>query len=185
MSLKKIPVYVPGDLTPAQNNPNPVAEIVKDPRVLEKGIASIGVYPRSLFLVGYTSEHSMAINVKGKGIVLIIGCGHQGIDAIIGRTRELFDEPIYGVIGGLHFPVNGGRVMAGPLNMQNIVGVDRNPLFGIRERDVESAIDHLKSLDLKFVALSAHDSSDWALDRFRNAFGERYRELRVGEEIKI
>ncbi len=185
VKIKKIPVYSPSEITPAQNHPGLPVTVVKGPAVIDKGIISIGVYPRELFLIGYTTEHSLAINVKGKGIVLIIGCGHQGIDAIIERTKKLFDEPIYAIIGGLHFPVNGGRMMAGPLNLQNMVGVDRIPIPGILEKDVNSAISLLKSLNPAIVALSPHDSSDWALDRFREEFGSSYREVKVGSEIKI
>ena len=46
-------------------------DIKTEPRVLRPGIASIGAIPRYLFLVGYTEEQSLAINVQGKGIVLI------------------------------------------------------------------------------------------------------------------
>jgi 7,8-dihydropterin-6-yl-methyl-4-(beta-D-ribofuranosyl)aminobenzene 5'-phosphate synthase len=185
VKMKKIPVYAPSEIKPAQNHPDLPVTVVKEPLIIDKGIVSIGAYPRSLFLIGYTTEHSLAVNVKGKGIVLIIGCGHQGIHAIIERAKQIFDEPIYAVIGGLHFPVNGGRMMVGPFNMQNFVGVDRNPFRGITEKDVNSAIALLKSLNPAIVALSPHDSSDWALDKFREAFGERYRDIKVGVEIKI
>jgi 7,8-dihydropterin-6-yl-methyl-4-(beta-D-ribofuranosyl)aminobenzene 5'-phosphate synthase len=35
------------------------------------------------------------------------------------------------------------------------------------------------------VALSGHDSTPWTMDAFGHAFGNRYRTLRVGEEIQI
>jgi hypothetical protein len=35
------------------------------------------------------------------------------------------------------------------------------------------------------VALSGHDSSSWTLDAFGQAFEDRYRTLRLGEEITI
>jgi len=185
VKLKKVPVYAPSEIKPAQNHPGLPVTVVKEPLVIDKGLVSIGAHPRSLFLIGYTIEHSLAVNIKGKGIALIIGCGHQGIRAIIERAKQIFDEPIYAVIGGLHFPVNGGRMMVGPLNMQNLVGVDRNPFRGITEKDVKSAIDLLKSVNPEIVALSPHDSSDWALAKFKDAFGDKYREIRVGREIKI
>ena len=40
-------------------------------------------------------------------------------------------------------------------------------------------------LDLKLVALSAHDSCDWTLGMFREALGARYRTVLVGEEIVV
>lgn len=185
VKTRRVPVFVPAEIRPAQNNPLLPVTVLKEPAVIGNGLASTGVHPRSLFLIGRVDEHSLAVNVKGKGIVLIIGCGHQKIDAIIERAKALFDEPIYGIIGGLHLPVRGGRVMKGPFNMQNIVGVDRSPLLGIRERDVYAAISLVKSLNPALVAISPHDSSDWSIDRFKDAFGDRYRELKAGEEINI
>jgi 7,8-dihydropterin-6-yl-methyl-4-(beta-D-ribofuranosyl)aminobenzene 5'-phosphate synthase len=135
--------------------------------------------------MGRTLENSLAVNVAGKGIALIVGCGHQTIERIIDRTRALFDEPIYAIIGGLHYPVYGGRIMIGPVNIQRIVGSDRPPWTGIRESDVDSAIAAIKAVSPKIVALSPHDSSDWCIDRFRQAFGEAYVDLKVGQEIII
>lgn len=185
VKLNNIPVYAPDSIKPSKNNPEPEVKVITLPAVLGKGIASIGVYPRSLFLIGYTIEHSMVINLKGKGLVLIIGCGHQGTEAILDRVAQTFDEPLYAIIGGLHFPVNGGRVMVGPFNLQNIVGVDRKPWKGIGEGHVESAIKKIKSMDPQIVAISAHDSSDWAINKFKEEFGERYRDIVVGKKIEL
>ncbi len=37
------------------------------------------------------------------------------------------------IAGGLHYPVNGGRIMIGPINIQSIVGSDRPPWISTRE----------------------------------------------------
>jgi 7,8-dihydropterin-6-yl-methyl-4-(beta-D-ribofuranosyl)aminobenzene 5'-phosphate synthase len=185
VNLGKIPIYAPGKLNPSKWNLGPRVEVISKPRIIGPGIASIGVIPRFLFLIGYTEEHSLAINVKGKGIILIIGCGHQTIERIIERTRMLFDEPIYGIIGGLHLPVNGGRAMIGPINIQMIIGSDRPPWKGLNENDVKRAIDVIKREDVQLISLSPHDSSDWSIEQFKNSFQERYIDLRIGKEIKI
>lgn len=185
VDLKEIPVFAPDYVAPSQWNSAPKVEVIKQPRVIRPGIASIGVHPRFLFLMGYTLEHSLAINVEGKGIVLIIGCGHQTIERIIERAKALFDEPIYGIIGGLHFPVNGGRIMKGPLNIQHIVGSDNPPWNGLNEDNVKSAIDSVKQVNPQFVSLSPHDSSDWSIEQFRQAFGKKYVDLKVGKEILV
>lgn len=181
--LKNIPVYAPAEVTPSEHNPEPTVTVTKDPQVLAPGIATLGIIPRNLFLMGLTAEQSLVVNLKGKGLVIIIGCGHQTIERIIERTKQIFDIPIYAVIGGLHFPVKGGRVKIGPLNLQNIVGSDRVPWNGINEKDIASAIDAIEQEKPALVSLSPHDSSDFALDRFRAAFGDRYRDLKVGDEI--
>ena len=93
VKLPEITVYAPDTLSPSSWNPGPRVKVIKEPEVLSPGIASIGVIPRNIFLMGYTQENSLAINVAGKGIVLVIGCGHQKIERIIERTRQLFDEP--------------------------------------------------------------------------------------------
>jgi len=63
-------------------------EIFANYENFSKGIASIGVIPRALFLLGYTLENSLAFNLAGKGIVLVIGCGHQTIELILERVQK-------------------------------------------------------------------------------------------------
>ncbi len=185
VSLPAVPAYAPTEMAPSHWNSGPEVKVIKNPQVLSKGVASIGVIPRNLFLMGYTLENSLAINIAGKGIVLVIGCGHQTIERIIERAQQLFDAPIYGIIGGLHFPVKNGRIMIGPLNLQNIVGTDTPPWKGIGEQDVKSAIAAVKAANPEFIALSPHDSSDWSIAQFREAFKERYHDLKVGRELKL
>jgi 7,8-dihydropterin-6-yl-methyl-4-(beta-D-ribofuranosyl)aminobenzene 5'-phosphate synthase len=183
--LPELPVYSPEEISASRWNPGPENRVITAPTVLKDGIISIGIIPRYLFLMGHTLENSLAINVAGKGIVLIIGCGHQTIERIIERTQALFDEPIYAIIGGLHYPVNGGRIMIGPFNIQRIVGSDRPPWISIQESDVKSAITAIKKVSPKIVALSPHDSSDWCIDQFKQAFGDTYVDVKVGQKIEI
>ncbi len=185
VSLPNLPVYSPVMLSASRWNPGPETKVIKDPTIIKDGIVSIGVIPRYLFLMGHTLENSLAVNVAGKGIVLIIGCGHQTIERIIERTQALFDEPIYAIIGGLHYPVNGGRIMIGPLNIQRIVGSDKPPWVSIRESDVKSAIAAIKTVSPKIIALSPHDSSDWCINQFKQAFGNAYVDVNVGQKIVI
>lgn len=185
VDLPDIPVYSPVNIAASSWNPGTETKITTEPTMLKDGIASIGVIPRFLFLMGHTLEHSMAINVAGKGIVILIGCGHQTIERIIERTQMIFDEPIYGIIGGLHYPVNGGRIMLGPINIQRLVGSDKPPWVSIRETDVKSAIAAIKKVSPKVVALSPHDSSDWAIDQFKQAFPDTYVDVKVGKKIII
>jgi 7,8-dihydropterin-6-yl-methyl-4-(beta-D-ribofuranosyl)aminobenzene 5'-phosphate synthase len=185
LDLPKITAYAPEEMK--QSAMTPVGKIVmnQDPFILKPGIGSIGAIPRHLFIMGKVYEQSLAINVQGKGIVLIVGCGHQSIDKILERTRALFQEPIYAIIGGLHYPVHGGRAKLGPVDMQYIVGTDAPPWKGLNEADVFSAIELIKKTNAEIVALSPHDSSDWVLNQFRVHLGKRARDLKVGMEIKI
>jgi 7,8-dihydropterin-6-yl-methyl-4-(beta-D-ribofuranosyl)aminobenzene 5'-phosphate synthase len=183
--LREIPVYAPARLSPSAWNPGPKAEVVTGPRKLAEGVASLGVIPRNLYLMGYTPEHCLAVNVEGKGIVLVVGCGHPTIERILAQAKRIFTEPVYAVIGGLHFPVHGGRIMLGPVNVQALVGSDRPPWDGLGEKDVDAAVAALRGAGVELVALSPHDSSDWSLARFRHAFGGKCQSLKVGEEITV
>jgi 7,8-dihydropterin-6-yl-methyl-4-(beta-D-ribofuranosyl)aminobenzene 5'-phosphate synthase len=153
-------------------------ELVEGPRAITSGVVSLGPIPRQLFFMGWTPEHSLAINVKGKGIVLISGCGHSTLQRIIGRAEMLFDEPIYGIVGGLHYPVSGSR-------RQRAVATGQWPWVPITREDVQASIADLRRRRPRLVSLSPHDSCDWTLDAFRAAFGEAYQELLVGREIVI
>jgi 7,8-dihydropterin-6-yl-methyl-4-(beta-D-ribofuranosyl)aminobenzene 5'-phosphate synthase len=75
--------------------------------------------------------------------------------------------------------------MLGPVNIQRIVGSDTPPWQGIREADVKNAIAAIQKISPGIVALSPHDTSDWAIDRFRQAFGAKYVDVKVGQPIVI
>lgn len=185
VDLPSIPVYSPVDLQPSANNPGPDVQVIKDPCVIADGIVSIGSIPRALYLLGYTCENSLAFRLEGKGIVLVIGCGHQTIERIIERTKALFDDPIYAIIGGLHLPAGGGRLKIGPIDIQPIVGTDRVPWKKMNENDTLGAIEAVKKENPKVIALSPHDSSDISLDLFRKAFGDAFQVIQVGQPIVL
>ena len=180
-----IPVYAPQPVKPSPQNPKPAVTVTDKPHKLARGVATTGAIPRNLYLMGYTLEQSLAVRVKDKGIVIIIGCGHPTVERIVERVKMLFDDPVYAIIGGLHFPVHGGRIMAGPVNVQSLVGTDRPPWQPIGEADVDNTIAAIKKINPALVSLSPHDSSDWSLERFKAAFGDRYKDLKVGTPIQI
>jgi 7,8-dihydropterin-6-yl-methyl-4-(beta-D-ribofuranosyl)aminobenzene 5'-phosphate synthase len=102
--LKQIPVYTPVKMTYPGLNPvyTPL------PAKLAKGVATIGVIHNPVFFTDI-GEQALAINVENKGIVIVSGCGHQSIEKILLRSDILFDEPLYGVLGGFHYPMEEGR----------------------------------------------------------------------------
>jgi 7,8-dihydropterin-6-yl-methyl-4-(beta-D-ribofuranosyl)aminobenzene 5'-phosphate synthase len=181
VNLHQMPAYVPVSITNPSATPTPVTE----PTVLAPGIISMGPIPRQLFFLGWTPEQSLAINVAGKGIVLIIGCGHPTIQKIIARKEMLFNQPLYGVIGGLHFPVTASRSVRHGIPAQQYFGTGHWPWDPITKSDVHEAISFMYRRDPKVVSLSPHDSCDWSLAAFRDAFGSRYVDLMVGKEITI
>lgn len=157
-------------------------EVIKKPQKLFEGIASIGTIDTAICFMGLTAEQALAVNVKGKGIVLIVGCGHQRIERIIKRTRDLFELPIYGIIGGLHYPVETSRMKC---NMQKIIGTGKLPWQRISKTEVKEAIVELDQTNPSIIGISAHDSCDWALNAFKDYFKDRYVDVMVGKEIVI
>jgi len=117
------------------------------------------VYPLSLF-EPKGSEQALVVNIAGQGLVVITGCGHPTIEKLISRAEALYELPVVGIVGGLHYE-------------------------GFSFEDVKPHIESLMSHDLQLVALSSHDSSIEALEAFQSAFTERYHLLRVGEAIKF
>lgn len=51
-----------------------------------------------------TYEINIVANLKGKGLVIIVGCAHHGLSTIIADAKEIFGNkiPIYALVGGLH-----------------------------------------------------------------------------------
>ena len=181
VDLKGIPAYVPVPLS----NPTAQVTVVDGPLVIAPGVASTGSIPRQLFFFGWTPEQSLAVNVEGKGIVIIIGCGHSTLRRIVDRAEMLFDEPLYGVVGGLHYPVTASREVKFGLPLQRIMGTGKWPWDPINRQDVEAAIAYLQRRHPQLVALSPHDSCDWSIEAFRSAFGAAYQDVQVGKEIVV
>lgn len=84
------------------------------------------------------------------------------------RAESLVSAPIYGVVGGLHLPVDG-------LRAQDVIGTAKWPWERTSESEVEQAIDLLQRRSPRLIALSWHDSPQWTLSRFEARFGERFR----------
>ena len=159
--LGDLPIYVPEILTYPGSNP----VVSNMPISLGEGIATTGTIPYAqLFPVWLTApkgnEQALAVNVTGKGIVLITGCGHMGLKALLERAESIFDVPVVGVIGGLHY----GNADAASLQDQILMVKDLNPTV---------------------VALSPHDSGPTALDAFAQAFPMAYQAIQVGTAIDI
>jgi 7,8-dihydropterin-6-yl-methyl-4-(beta-D-ribofuranosyl)aminobenzene 5'-phosphate synthase len=181
VDLRGIPAYVPVPLS----NPTARVTVVDGPRVIAPGVASLGPIPRQLFFLGWTPEQSLAVNVEGKGVVLIIGCGHPTLQRIVDRAEMLFDEPLYGLVGGLHYPVTGARTVVLGIPVQKVAGTGKLPWRPITRHEVQQAIAYLQRRNPQLVALSPHDSCDWSIEAFRRAFGETYQDVRVGKEIVV
>jgi 7,8-dihydropterin-6-yl-methyl-4-(beta-D-ribofuranosyl)aminobenzene 5'-phosphate synthase len=159
--LSPLPVYVPELMTYPGSNPILAAR----PTRLAEGVATTGLIPYAQpFPIWLATpkgdEQALAINVSGQGIVLITGCGHMGLEALIKRAQSAFDTPITGIVGGLHY----GNADAAAL---------------------QTEIKMVHELKPVIIALSPHDSGPAALEAFAQAFPSVYQPIKVGAPITL
>ncbi len=156
----------------------------REPMRVGPGIATTGTVPRHL-VIGWIDEQSLAVNVTGLGVVLIVGCGHQPIPNLLRRYDQLFDEPLYGVIGGLHLPVPEGRIHMAGLDVQRVFASGNGLFAPLTMAEIKRQLALLKSRKLGVIGVGGHDSSDEVIALFAEEFGEAYRYVRVGEPIVV
>lgn len=173
-----VPAHVPTEM----QHPRADIAVTTGPRVIGPGMAVLPPLPRMLFWIGYVTEQVLVVNVTGFGLVLISGCGHPRIEQMLGVTELVLDVPIKAVVGGLHLPVHPGRT---PMVLPAVLGNPHPPWQPIGETDVEHALDEIQARGPRLIALSGHDSTPWTYDAFSARFGDRYRTVRVGEELRI
>jgi 7,8-dihydropterin-6-yl-methyl-4-(beta-D-ribofuranosyl)aminobenzene 5'-phosphate synthase len=160
-------------------------EVVKGPRMLAAGIASTGPLTRSLFFMGWTEEQAIVARLKHKGLIVFTGCGHPTIETIVQLVKRLSDEPIYAIGGGLHFPVTDSPLRKAGLKVQMIWGTGKPPWKRITNADLDRTIENLKSIRPKQVFLSAHDTCDYAIDRFQKTITSETKVLRSGATYQL
>jgi 7,8-dihydropterin-6-yl-methyl-4-(beta-D-ribofuranosyl)aminobenzene 5'-phosphate synthase len=153
----------------------------REPVKIAKGVATIGVIPCPVFIT-YFGEQAIAINVKNKGIVIITGCGHQTMEKLVLRSEILFNEPIYGLLGGFHLPISEGRNI-GKIYKYVITG--RLPWDPLTLDDIQKNIRFLQKHNVKIVGISAHDSCDESINAFRKAYKNNYYDITVGQNITL
>ena len=155
-----------------------------EPTVIGPGLASTGTIPRQLAF-GWIDEQALAVHVEDRGIVLVVGCGHQTMKKLLERYDDLFDEPLYGVIGGLHYPVPDGRLYALGINLQRRVASGRGILDPLDMPEVRDELAMLDARNLGLIGVGGHDSSDEVIAMFRERFGPAYKDVRVGQRITL
>lgn len=126
--------------------------------VATTGVVSyLEVWPLSL-LTPKGGEQALVVHVAGHGLVLITGCGHPGLERLVGRAESLYGERVIGVVGGLHYT-------------------------DATADELQPQIRFLQSRPASLVALSPHDSGTEALAAFESAFPGAYHTLTIGETI--
>jgi 7,8-dihydropterin-6-yl-methyl-4-(beta-D-ribofuranosyl)aminobenzene 5'-phosphate synthase len=173
-----LPAFVP---TPMQH-PSADVCVVDDARIIAPAVAVLPPLSRMLFWLGPIAKQALVVNVRGRGLVVVTGCGHPDIEQTLAQTETVVDAPVFGVDDGLHLPVHRLRT---PLLPQAVLGNPNWPWRPVNENDARFVIQAIRERGPGPVALSGHDSTPWTLRSSEQAFGDRYRTLRVGDEIDI
>ena len=160
-ALGDMPIYIPEEMT----YPGSSLTLSKMPTQLAEGVATTGLIsyaqPFPIWLAAPKGdEQALAVNVSGKGIVLITGCGHMGLASLLSQAESVFDVPVVGVIGGLHY---------GDTDIANL----------------QPEIQLVQDLNPIVVALSPHDSGPTVLDGFAQIFPDVYAPIVVGQPISV
>lgn len=160
-TLGTLPIYITEKLIYPGSN----LTFAKLPLNLAEGVTTTGRFtyfePYPLWqITPQDSEQVLAVNVAGRGIVLIVGCGHMGLGALLNRSKTIFKEPVIGIVGGLHY---------GKSKPESLI----------------QEITSLKECNPQVVALSPHDSGPAAVDIFQKEFAKIYKPIRVGVPIEF
>ena len=98
-------------------------------------------------------EQALVARTK-KGLVVVTGCAHPGVDEMVARAREAGRDEIALVAGGFH-------------------------LAGSSQRCMEEIVAEFRRLGVQQVA-PCHCTGDRAREVFRIAFGAEYHHCGVG-----
>jgi 7,8-dihydropterin-6-yl-methyl-4-(beta-D-ribofuranosyl)aminobenzene 5'-phosphate synthase len=163
------------------NNTDVSTYLVREPMVLPNGMGTTGPLARRLFLMGWCEEQAMLINIKGKGLVVISGCTHPGIQTVIEMAQKLSPEPIHAIVGGMHFPLSESRLKKPGFEPIMIFGTGKPPWQRITRDDLNQAIDAINQAGPKRVLLSAHDTCDQGLAIMQKELNAKTEVLKAGE----
>lgn len=103
-------------------------------------------------------ERWLAVNVRGKGLIVFSACSHAGIVNVCRHARATFpDIPIHAVIGGLH-------------------------LSGPNEAIISQTVEGLKEFSIKTIG-AGHCTGWRAMTALANAFPDAIAPTAVGKQF--
>ena len=111
-------------------------------------------------LKGVTGPDEIGIVLSSaKGTVLICGCAHPGVVAMVRNAGEISGEAVYAVFGGAHFYKSG-------------------------ENEIKKEMDDLRSEGVKKSGL-CHCTGDAAMDMFRKEWRGDFIDFAARREIEL
>ncbi|MFX0183329.1 MAG: MBL fold metallo-hydrolase [Candidatus Hodarchaeota archaeon] len=105
-------------------------------------------------LYGPPNEQALAINVKGLGLIIFVGCSHPGVENLAKESVDYFETQPYAVIGGFH-------------------------TLEEDEEGIRALVDELLSLNLKKIC-PTHCCGEIIRDYLHNNYPSYYEEISVG-----
>lgn len=167
------------------NNKDLRTELVQSPMLLPNGMGTTGPLARRLFLMGWCEEQALLINLKDKGLVVISGCTHPGIQTVIKMAQKLSSVPIHAIVGGMHFPLTQSRLKKPGMEPIMIFGTGKPPWKHITREDLDQAIAAINQAGPERVLLSAHDTCDQGLSIMQRELKADTDVLKAGETYKF
>lgn len=125
--------------------------MVSDARKITDNVWSTGEMGREII------EQSLVIETP-RGLVVITGCAHPGIEDIVAKATEIKDEKLLLVMGGFHLLRTGTDA-------------------------VETIASEFKDMQIQYAA-PTHCSGDGTIKVFQEVFGEQYLKLGTGKVIE-
>ena len=125
---------------------------VQEPALICKSVYSTGE------LGMWIKEQSLMIHTD-KGIILITGCAHPGIEKIVKTARNLIGADVLLAMGGFH-------------------------LSGASQPEIEKIVSNIQKSGVRYVG-PCHCSGESARQLFKIKYGNRYIDVGVGRIIKF
>ena len=107
---------------------------------------------------GSIREQALVIRTS-KELVVVTGCAHPGIVQIVEKAQEMFDGPVYLVMGGFHLGDKSDRQLKGIINAFRDLGVQKVAPY--------------------------HCTGDKAIARFKAEYGEDFIQAGAGNVIVV
>jgi 7,8-dihydropterin-6-yl-methyl-4-(beta-D-ribofuranosyl)aminobenzene 5'-phosphate synthase len=153
---KGLPVYVP------LGAPSTLAETLRSNGatvlVLE-GPADVGRDALVTGPVGGPVPEQALVVRRPEGLVVVTGCSHPGIVAIVERARQVADGKVTTVLGGFH-------------------------LLGHTDEAIAGIVARFRELGVEKVG-AAHCTGERAIEAFRRAYGARSIEMGAGRVVEL
>lgn len=167
----------------AMTYPGLEVQVTANPAELLPGVATTGAISRQL-AIGRVDEQALVLNLEGRGLVVIVGCGHQRLDRLLERVRATFGMPIYAIVGDLHYPIEHGRLFIAGIDAQRRLASGAGILNPITTATVSREVALLRR-EVQQVVIGGHDTGDEALAEFQSVFKEDFAEARVGATVRF